>query len=877
MLRSPRPDRSCRQIDFSPAIAVAAVLSMTLLSASAFGQSVGTEQKAVNVRPLLVRVGIHTYASDGILQGEELARYQQLFQEVADNAHAKTGVPVHIQAAAGDYGVIYHWCKYGMIDVAVVTAGVYSQLVEHMEDRWRYLCTMGQGDDWDRFEYGVRCVVSNDSTIASFEDIKAAANANALQVELVKEHSTSGGIFPRALLKELSIPIQADDIVYAGTHANCLAELAKASDGGSTDETPVNQIGFVWDGALAEGLEQGLAVHALDLPPVSSVSIPESAVVVRSDFYAKHGPLLDQLHTARSDFQRIDDFENKYGKIQEWSHALDLPPPQALERTDWVGLFEQLRRYIKETGQAPRIALVLSGGGAKCAFQVGVVQNLEREFQRFRDAELAELCEEKGVDLDDCNISLVVGTSGGAINALPVALGTYTTDEGVQTIERVWESLDARDILQPELPVRCGIGALIYLVLVIMILLAVRLRFASFRLVKPESRGIVVSVILLVAGSALFAWKAADWKFDWGFLDALDPGLFVLWALLRSGAGVTGGLLLATGLLVGAIDFRKRRHGATFFLSPAALRETVAWLMLSTLVLAIPVTMAVAQHLSSSDGLEEVIRGAGVQLVNERLGQRGLPPLETDDLAGLSRTILDRQLLERDLIITATILPEDGEVIPYNDLYFFAESASIKNRRNGDLLADARCRPLTESGNREVLLQAVLGSGTVFPVFPARTISNYPAEGKSLNLVDGSYSHHSPIEAAVKWGASHVIQVEPSAPESAKFRPDNNLYKNSSVALKHLFAQAQNVDRQAQKSVTVFTINPEIGRQRISLLSFAREPIAKAIEQGNQTRRHTGTDNCDGEDVCYPFQRSLPYPVFLRELDTHSNPVAKQL
>src|SRR5262249_314364 len=52
------------------------------------------------------------------------------------------------------------------------------------------------------------------------------------------------------------------------------------------------------------------------------------------------------------------------------------------------------------------------------------------------------------------DISLVVGTSGGAINALPVAMGMSASPGLYQEMAGAWHSLDQRTIIRPPLPLR---------------------------------------------------------------------------------------------------------------------------------------------------------------------------------------------------------------------------------------------------------------------------------------------------------------------------------------------------------------------------------------------------------------------------------------
>lgn len=73
------------------------------------------------------------------------------------------------------------------------------------------------------------------------------------------------------------------------------------------------------------------------------------------------------------------------------------------------------------------MALVLSGGGAKGAFEAGVIAALEDE----------------GITPD-----VLAGTSAGALNAAAVAVGL-----GAEAIAELWTSLESRDVYQPRLDV----------------------------------------------------------------------------------------------------------------------------------------------------------------------------------------------------------------------------------------------------------------------------------------------------------------------------------------------------------------------------------------------------------------------------------------
>ncbi|HVR48564.1 MAG TPA: patatin-like phospholipase family protein [Pseudorhodoferax sp.] len=72
-------------------------------------------------------------------------------------------------------------------------------------------------------------------------------------------------------------------------------------------------------------------------------------------------------------------------------------------------------------------ALVLTGGGARAAYQVGVLQAL------------AQLRREAGAGRSGNPFPIIVGTSAGAINAAALACGTADFDAAVAAIAEVWQ------------------------------------------------------------------------------------------------------------------------------------------------------------------------------------------------------------------------------------------------------------------------------------------------------------------------------------------------------------------------------------------------------------------------------------------------------
>ena len=72
----------------------------------------------------------------------------------------------------------------------------------------------------------------------------------------------------------------------------------------------------------------------------------------------------------------------------------------------------------------PKVGLVLTGGGARAAYQVGVIRAI------------AEMLPDKAPN----PFPVICGTSAGAINAVSLALSARNFHEGVRRLASVWEN-----------------------------------------------------------------------------------------------------------------------------------------------------------------------------------------------------------------------------------------------------------------------------------------------------------------------------------------------------------------------------------------------------------------------------------------------------
>lgn len=85
-----------------------------------------------------------------------------------------------------------------------------------------------------------------------------------------------------------------------------------------------------------------------------------------------------------------------------------------------------------------KIGLVLTGGGARAAYQVGVLQAVR------------EILREAGWSAEASPFEIICGTSAGAINATALACRSDNFDEGVSKLLSVWENFTAEQVYRAD-------------------------------------------------------------------------------------------------------------------------------------------------------------------------------------------------------------------------------------------------------------------------------------------------------------------------------------------------------------------------------------------------------------------------------------------
>ena len=513
-------------------------------------------------------------------------------------------------------------------------------------------------------------------------------------------------------------------------------------------------------------------------------------------------PLQDPASTSRiwRDLPRIC-------AISSFNLSAETPGAQSVSLQE-IGRI--LLHYARSQPQPPRLALVLSGGGAKCSYQVGAVAALEQELATLR----RENHEEK------LDISLVVGTSGGAMNALPIALGISSTPQGQENLKKIWTELDQREMVRPSELVRGNMGLWFACMQIAVILWGVR-RWVT----EPQKRPVRVAICLILLAILQIAVGHTG-RTPWHWLGP-NHLLHHLWLWATFGIRWSAWCLLGLGLLILLIQNRMAGHGNYLQIRSRLVLWLLAAGLLGLPLLQAPTLLFHEATLSDGSGIQHVLAQKYPWMINQKLAREGVPPLvldpslnDTDLLPAISRQIFERHLLRRDLVFTGSCLSQTTSDLP-SDLYFYAASDS---QRSGPRYGT---RGVSLPDQSSLLLDVVMGSGSIYPIFPARPLKNFPHPGQQVELVDGGFAHNSPTEAAILWGATHMVLIQAS-PEERSQR--GNLLQNFGDAFNHLYNQAQLLDAHSKERVVVFTLAPEA--PHLCVIDFADTLIRASIEKG---------------------------------------------
>ena len=834
----------------TPFLLLGAVVGVISVALSAVDSVSLLAQEAAAPLTPPVRVGVVAFED---FEGE-FKRWNRLFAELAKKEDSE----VTFDLAVGSYGDLLHWMDKGYVDLAVLTPGVFSEYFQLGKKKqavaektgFEYLATDGvptTTSSWAieerrnpgfHFSYHCVCVVPKDSPLKTFGDVLKASKAGQIECLFVNPLSASGRVLPEYVLREHQA-FSSQQVRYSYSHTESLRLLLQ-------DDFGKDRVAFVWDAAIDAVPELANRLRKIPSPQLDEIPIPHNVIVMRSDHRE-----LERLRSAFASFQDqqgltetryLEDWEELYSGLGQWYARLS---STSVDRQRQPVSMDEIGRILLQNARSqpvpPRLAVVLSGGGAKCSYQVGAVCALEEELAKLRK-------QNPDVDLD---INLIVGTSGGAINAVPIAYGVSSTSQGRKDFQKVWQTMDQREVVVPSWPVRANIGLWFALLEAGLLLWIVK------RLVKnPEQRGGYYSgaVIGMAAFHAIAAYlHYSPW--EWlGSFHLLHHG----WLWLTFGTTTMCWFLLVLGVTCWLVHTKKIKSSRYLMIS----KKQVIWVM-TVCLLGLPTVQIVnllcfQATLSGGSGIEHAIAEKVPALISDHLERVQKPGLKLDSdlsdadlLKMASRQMIDGKQLQRDLVITANCIERTDKSLP-TDLYFFAGV-------DKDQPTPFKERGISFHDYPQLLLDVVIGSGTIFPVFPAREIRDFPKKNERVELIDGGFAHNSPVEAAVLWGATHIVLVEATP---ARVLKRGNFIYNASSAFTHLHKQTQLVDVRSKQQVVVFTLQPS--PPHICVLDFASNLIKSSIERGYRDAKGDSDRKIVGKVPPSQFYKELGAPVFSR-------------
>lgn len=884
-----------------------------------------------------IRVGITEYQNVESVYD----KYQRFFEQLEQSAR-QLGSDTTFSFAIGTYGEVIDWYNKKLIDVAVLSAMPMADLLTSSDDNEKTrirdaflarlnpitgssakcsadLCQRSLDESSPQCrntaeqpgtaqsEYHASLVVPASYGWKSFEDVRKQAGQKKLKFLFVRPVSISGYIVPLHYLKNIeNFDLKQEEFEFTYQHQESLERMLR----NEPDDTGKYLVAFVIENS-SYCVQKPLATTGLftklKTTGLSSIEIPHEVMLVNSNLDQKTATEIK--NTVSLILQRTVENEKTEPPKTELprNFILTLPDPKkppVSNEESWLkdynearhiyettggarslqygsslkDLITSLNTYEDSTGKRPRLALVLSGGGAKCAYQAGAISQIENKLQQFPpDPKYGKR-----------DIDLVVGTSGGAINALLTALGGTQQWPTQNAIREMWVGFQQEQFFTPSRVFNLvfglcfgllqalvitftvllfgrselrwiRIGQLLVGVEVVEIILAVYLEIvtSSFALLVVVQVIVVVAVAAIVRSirhgalwlrgtrpgrfwSDLYSQEVAEWWRLAGWLmiavstieiliaNGVRPSLwpqalqshtvshFWLFFLLMCSVSSPWPLLLGLLMVLSGLKgyFEIDWHGRRLWL--------VRMLTMLVLIFAgILFLTSLWKDRSPSDSAE--IEKAFIQKIPAMLHalNSNFKPAsgstQEEQLQDISeRIITDSSVLKRDLVITVSNLPLDTSDLPENrqyvnanqlpeDLYFFFKSSQVNWK-----LPPPERRFISFHDNPKRLLDVVIGSGTIYPLFPYRELSYINIGGNKqaqlIKVIDGGFIHNSPIEAAIKWDATHIISIEAS-PLRKPFAPKNTL-ENSLVAFSYIMAQTQRADITARGQVEIFELRP---------------------------------------------------------------------
>lgn len=786
-----------------------------------------------------VRVGIVAYEDFHA----ELRHFDELFFELS-----RQDPGLSFQVAVGSYGEVLHWIEKQRIDLAVLTPGAFASLFPSGGSPdpmfCDYLATLRlpsatskwasneRREEGHSISYRSVGLVAESSTLKSIDDLRTASDKGNVEYLFVHPLSVSGRAAPLEALRRVGLYPEPDQIRFTYSHSQSVRMLNDST-------TEKQRVAFVWDDAAGNDRQLESGVRRLTFSQLAQLEIPHDVVVSRNGFeyVDRLRRCLLQSKSAEQHYQveHIDDWKSRYGIVRQWLHSTGANSSfEDGEAASLEEICQTLLFHSRSQPRPPRLAVVLSGGGAKCSYQVGAVSALEERLADIRHAN-PEF---------ETDIGLVVGTSGGAINSLPIAMGISSDEDGRKDLRGIWKELDQREIVRPSLIIRINMGLWFAFLQTSLVIYLVR-RFVP----DPDRRGWMFAMVFtLLAGVEIMLgyFPGTPWRFL-----GSNHYWHHVWLWLSFGVRESAWSLFLLGLGALALETIKARRGRHIKIPNWWTTTTILLGLLGLPLLQFVTILWYQETLSGGEGMQHALADKVPRLIDQHLSRNNLGLLELDDwaddserLRAVSRQLIDRGLLKRDLVITGSCIEQTNEELP-SDLYFYADAGSTTQLpRFGERGLDLHQSP-------SILLDVVMGSGSIFPVFPPRKIEGIPRNGEHIELVDGGFAHNSPVEAAVLWGATHIVLIE-ATPRKRSQR--GNFLKNAASTFGHLHRQAQLLDARSKGKVPIFSLSPE--PPHLCVLDFADNLIEASIQRGYQD----ASEEASSSNL--RFRKELGEPVF---------------
>ena len=254
---------------------------------------------------------------------------------------------------------------------------------------------------------------------------------------------------------------------------------------------------------------------------------------------------------------------------------------------------------------------------------------------------------------------------------------------------------------------------------------------------------------------------------------------------------------------------------------------------------------------------------------------------------------VDSREYRRDLIIVASVIDREGKPVRDDHLYAYVRGQGASHHCKDDGGRYNQLVPINGVPMGQ-FLSVVAGSSAIWPAYSRVEVEGIVPNLPVAYLIDGGFGHNSPVEAAVIWGATHIIVIDAGAREN---QSEGKLIHNGFQAFSFLFGEAQRIDTLARGNRRVYEIQPAChdcegdsgyaerqnkwiakllhkkrvaelhnewiaelrdkwipSPERIDLFDFQRDAIHNTFERGK--------DHVSGPSA-YRFQRLLGEPIFL--------------